>query len=96
MAADTPSPELNSRELTALADVLKTTPAAVYLPATGRIYRCPNPWHAPVHCERETTFTIPDAQMLAMRIRVGELGPVPDGLGPVVLAYGIPIPAGGL
>ncbi len=79
-------------ELTALAEILKTVPAALYLAATGRIYRCPNPWHPPVPCDRQNTFTIPDAQLLAARINAGELGPIPPGLGPIVLAYGIPLP----
>ena len=83
MATDTP-------ELTALAEILKSTVAAVYLPATGRVLRCPNPWHPPVHCDRELSFTVPEAQLLAARILGGELGQFPAGADPIVLAYGIP------
>lgn len=91
MAADTPGPELSSRELAALADALQAAVAAVYVPGTGRLYLCPNPWHLG-RCDRERSFTIPEARVLAARVRSGELGPDSAASGAIVLAYGIPIP----
>lgn len=88
MAADTPS--LTPPELDALSLVLARQPAAVYLQAIGRIYRCPNPFHHPAPCDRTKSFTIPEAQLLAARIRAGELGDYDPRYGPIVLAYGIP------
>lgn len=84
-----PSPDPSTRELTALAEILQATVAAVYVPATGRLYLCPNPWHLG-RCDRERTFTIPEARVLAARVRSGELGPDSAASGAIVLAYGIP------
>jgi hypothetical protein len=76
--------------LKALRTLLRNRPVAVYLPATGRIYRCPNLLGHQVPCDRAATFTVPEAQLLAQRIRAGELGPIPPGQGPIVLVYGVP------
>lgn len=81
-------PQPTDAELAALRDYLQEVPAAVYLPTDGRILVCPN-LVAPAHeCER--TLTIPDAQLLAARVRAGELGPIHADAEPIVFAYGIP------
>lgn len=90
MATDTPHPHVGDTELHALSALLATVPVAVYLPYTGRVYLCPNIFGPAHRCDREKSFTIPDAQLLAARIHAGELGPIPPESGPIVLAYGIP------
>jgi hypothetical protein len=89
MATDTP-PQPTRPELDALRKFLRNRPVAVYLPATGRIYRCPNLLGHRAPCDRADTFTVPEAQLLVARIRAGELGPIPAGREPIVLVYGIP------
>lgn len=87
MPADPARQELTG-VLDALSKYLPTTPVAVFVPATGRVHRCPDLTHRG-RCDC-ADFFIPDAKVLAARINAGELGPMPPGYGPVILAYGIP------
>lgn len=83
-------PARPSAPLAALRTQLQDTPAAVYSPAHDRTFYCPNIAGIEHRCDREKHFTIPEAQLLAARLRAGELGPLPPAADPIVLAYGMP------